>query len=72
MTCGNEDKISDVLRADVSKSQTSDGNTQKIDLAHTFMFCCILYPNYRRVVYFSKYDLVFEKYLFLSDRVNVY
>ena len=40
------------------------GNTLKIDFAHTFMFCRVLYPNYRGIVYLSKYDFVFEKYLF--------
>ena len=55
------------LRANVSKYQTNSkiyGNTQKIDFAHTFMFCCILYPHYRGVVYLSKHDFVFKKYSF--------
>ena len=38
-----------LLRANVSKYQTNSkiyGNIQKNDFAHTFMFCCILYPHY--------------------------
>ena len=56
------------LRANVSKHQTNSkiyGNTLKIDFAHTFMFCRVLYPNYRGIVYLSKYDFVFEKIFIL-------
>jgi hypothetical protein len=56
-----------LLRSNVSKHQTNSkiyGNTLKIDFAHTFMFCRVLYPNYRGIVYLSKYDFVFDKYLF--------
>jgi hypothetical protein len=56
--------LKNLLRADVTKIHTTDGNTLKIDFAHTFMFCRVLYPNYRGIVYLSKYDFVFEKYLF--------
>jgi hypothetical protein len=55
------------LRTNVNKHQY--GNTLKIDFAHTLivyyiLFCRVLYPNYRGIVYLSKYDFVFEKYLF--------